>query len=87
MEQFINAAAFNETDKLKSVSSRIIIGRMINGGTGYCNLMMDNDILENTELNVSNNQIGLIQSDMSIRLEENAIIDDLINKDSNIFIV
>jgi DNA-directed RNA polymerase II subunit RPB1 len=47
MEQFLNAAAFNEVDKLKSVSSRIIIGRMINGGTGYCQLMMDNDILEN----------------------------------------
>ena len=87
MEQFINAAAFNETDKLKSVSSRIIIGRMINGGTGYCNLMMDNDILENTEFNVSSIQLGLSQSDVSIKLDENAIIDDLINKNSNIFIV
>jgi DNA-directed RNA polymerase II subunit RPB1 len=85
MEQFINAAAFNETDKLKSVSSRIIIGRMINGGTGYCNLMMNNDILENTELNVSNTQFG--QTDEITRIEENAVIDDLINKDSNIFIV
>jgi len=83
MEQFLNAAAFNETDKLKSVSSRIIIGRMINGGTGYCNLMMDNDILENTEINV---QPGT-QEDSGIILEENTIIDDLMNKDSNIFIV
>ena len=87
MEQFINAAAFNETDKLKSVSSRIIIGRMINGGTGYCQLMMDNDILENTELNVSSIQQGLSQTDDIIKLDDNMIIDDLIMKDSEMFIV
>jgi DNA-directed RNA polymerase II subunit RPB1 len=87
MEQFLNAAAFNETDKLKSVSSRIIIGRMINGGTGYCNLMMDNDILENTEVNVSNIEKGLNMVDNVIKLEENMLIDDLINKDSDIYVV
>jgi DNA-directed RNA polymerase II subunit RPB1 len=87
MEQFLNAAAFNETDKLKSVSSRIIIGRMINGGTGYCNLLMDNDILENTELNVSSIEQGLNETDVILKLEENAIINDLIDRDSNIFIV
>jgi DNA-directed RNA polymerase beta' subunit len=87
MEQFINAAAFNETDKLKSVSSRIIIGRMINGGTGYCQLMMDNDILENTELNVSSIQQGMSQTDDLIKLDDNMIIDDLIMKDSEMFIV
>jgi len=87
MEQFINAAAFNETDKLKSVSSRIIIGRMINGGTGYCNLMMDNDILENTEFNVSNIEKGLSMVDNVVKLEENMLIDDLINKDSDIYVV
>lgn len=83
MEQFINAAAFNETDKLKSVSSRIIIGRMINGGTGYCELMMDNDILENTELNVSSIEQGLSQTDTVVKLGDNLVIDDLINKDND----
>jgi len=87
MEQFLNAAAFNETDKLKSVSSRIIIGRMINGGTGYCQLMMDNDILENTEINISSIAQGLNQTDSVLKLDENIVIDDLINKYSNIFIV
>jgi DNA-directed RNA polymerase beta' subunit len=88
MEQFINAAAFNETDRLKSVSSRIIIGRMINGGTGYCDLMMDNDILENTELNVSSIEQGLNQTEMIFKLEDNLVIDDLIKKDSdNLFVV
>jgi DNA-directed RNA polymerase beta' subunit len=88
MEQFINAAAFNETDRLKSVSSRIIIGRMINGGTGYCDLMMDNDILENTELNVSSIEQGLNQTEMIFKLEDNLVIDDLIKKDSDkLFVV
>jgi hypothetical protein len=60
---------------------------MINGGTGYCQLMMDNDILENTELNVSSIEQGLNETDVVMKLEENAVIDDLIEKDSNIFIV
>jgi hypothetical protein len=60
---------------------------MINGGTGYCKLMMDNDILENTELNVSSMEQGLNQ-DTIIKLDDNMIIDDLIMKDdSNMFIV
>jgi hypothetical protein len=60
---------------------------MINGGTGYCKLMMDNDILENTELNVSSMEQGLNQ-DAVIKLDDNMVIDDLIMKDSeNMFIV
>ena len=65
----------------------IIIGRMINGGTGYCQLLMDNHILENTELNVSTIQQGLSLSDDIIKLDDNMIIDDLIKKDSEMFIV
>ena len=60
---------------------------MINGGTGYCQLLMDNHILENTELNVSTIQQGLSLSDDIIKLDDNMIIDDLIKKDSEMFIV
>jgi hypothetical protein len=60
---------------------------MINGGTGYCQLMMDNDILENTEINISSIAQGLNQTDSVLKLDENIVIDDLINKYSNIFIV
>jgi hypothetical protein len=61
---------------------------MINGGTGYCDLMMDNDILENTELNVSSIEQGLNQTEMIFKLEDNLVIDDLIKKDSDkLFVV
>jgi len=49
MEHFINAAIFNEKDNLKSVSSRIAVGRVINGGTGAFELLLDTKKLENSE--------------------------------------
>lgn len=49
MDHFINAAIFNEKDQLKSVSSRIAVGRVINGGTGSFDLLLDTKKLENSE--------------------------------------
>ena len=48
-EQLINAALFNEIDEMKSVSSRIMAGLCIKGGTGLANLILDTDLLQNTE--------------------------------------
>jgi hypothetical protein len=41
MEQFIEAAIFEEEDPLTSVSSRISVGRVIKGGTGIIDVVMD----------------------------------------------
>lgn len=49
MDHFINAAIFRETDKLKSVSSRIAVGRVMNGGTGAFDLILDTERLKNSE--------------------------------------
>ncbi len=49
MEHFINAAIFCETDKMTSVSSRIALGRVINGGTGSFDLILDTEKLKNSE--------------------------------------
>jgi DNA-directed RNA polymerase II subunit RPB1 len=49
VEQLITAAVFNEVDHMKSVSSRIMAGLCIKGGTGLCNLILDKDLLENSE--------------------------------------
>jgi DNA-directed RNA polymerase II subunit RPB1 len=49
MDHFLNAALFNQTDNLHSVSSRIMMGRVIPGGTGAFELMLDTDKLENSE--------------------------------------
>ena len=49
MDHFVNAALFNEKDQMKSVSSRIAIGRVISGGTGVFDLVLDTKKLENSE--------------------------------------
>jgi DNA-directed RNA polymerase beta' subunit len=49
MDHFVNAALFNEKDQMKSVSSRIAVGRVISGGTGVFDLLLDTKKLENSE--------------------------------------
>jgi DNA-directed RNA polymerase beta' subunit len=49
MDHFINAAIFNEKDNIKSLSSSIAIGRVIPGGTGCFDLLLDSKKLENSE--------------------------------------
>jgi len=49
VDQLITASVFNEVDYMKSVSSRIMAGLCIKGGTGLCNLVLDKDLLENSE--------------------------------------
>ena len=49
MDHFVNAALFNEKDHMKSISSRIAVGRVISGGTGVFDLLLDTKKLENSE--------------------------------------
>lgn len=49
MDHFVNAALFNEKDSMKSISSRIAIGRVIPGGTGAFDLLLDTKKLESSE--------------------------------------
>jgi DNA-directed RNA polymerase II subunit RPB1 len=49
MDHFINAAIFSETDKMQSISSRVAIGRVIPGGTGAFDIMLDTEKLRNSE--------------------------------------
>lgn len=51
VDLLLSAAMFNETDHMRSVSSRIMGGLTIKGGTCLCDLIMDNNMLENSELN------------------------------------
>jgi DNA-directed RNA polymerase beta' subunit len=52
VEQLIQAAVFNEVDHMKSVSSRIMAGLCIKGGTGLCDLLIDTEMLENSEYTI-----------------------------------
>ena len=49
MEHFINASIFNEKDSIKSVSSSVAVGKVINGGTGCFDILLDTKKLENSE--------------------------------------
>ncbi len=57
VDQLITAAVFNEIDYMKSVSSRIMAGLCIKGGTGLCNLILDKDLLENAEYTIDVGQL------------------------------
>ena len=49
MDHLLQAAVFNETDNMRSVSSKIMLGQVIPGGTGSFNLVLDTDKLVNSE--------------------------------------
>ncbi len=49
MDHLVQAAVFNEKDHMKSVSSKIMIGQVIPGGTGAFSLVLDSDKLVNSE--------------------------------------
>lgn len=51
IEQLLLASAFNEVDYLRGVSSRIMVGQCIRGGTGLCSILLDVDMVENSEIN------------------------------------
>jgi len=74
MDHFINAALFNEKDKLTSVSSKIIVGQVINGGTGSFDILLDLDKIENSEY-ISDETGGRISFKT---LEENSLLQDII---------
>lgn len=50
IEHMQNAAINNEIDNMRSVSSQIMGGLCIKGGTGLSRLIIDKDMLENSEL-------------------------------------
>jgi DNA-directed RNA polymerase II subunit RPB1 len=49
VDQLLNAAVFGQVDKMRSVSSRIMAGLGIKGGTGFCDILLDVEMLEKSE--------------------------------------
>ncbi|CAH6421790.1 DNA-directed RNA polymerase subunit RPB1, partial [uncultured virus] len=78
VDQIITAAVFGEVDHMKSVSSRIMAGLVIKGGTGLCELVLDTKLLENSEYV---EDIEHKYKKTFIELGTNPIINDVINKD------
>ena len=74
MDHFINAAIFNEKDTMKSISSNVMLGKVIPGGTGSFDLMIDTNKLENSEY-TSDETGGRITF---VPLEEDSILKDVL---------
>jgi len=49
VEQLTNASVFAETEHMRGVSARIMAGLLIRGGTGICDVMLDTEMIENSE--------------------------------------
>uniref|UniRef100_A0A6C0J664 DNA-directed RNA polymerase n=1 Tax=viral metagenome TaxID=1070528 RepID=A0A6C0J664_9ZZZZ len=49
VDHFTTAAIFNEEDTLKSISSKVTIGRVVHGGTGAFELLLDTEKIRDTE--------------------------------------
>ena len=77
IEHLIKAAMFCEVDHMKSVSSRIMAGRVISGGSGLCDILMDVDMIQNSEYI---EDIESIHRSSFIGFEKNSIIDDIMTR-------
>merc|ERR1711988_231669 len=77
IEQLVKAAVFNEVDKMKSVSSRIMAGRVIKGGTGLCDLLLDTDFVMNLEYIDDKDTIERSEFNM---IERNDVIADILQR-------
>jgi DNA-directed RNA polymerase beta' subunit len=86
VEQLVIASIFREVDSMQSVSARIMTGQMINGGTGLCRLVLNNKLLESTDLPDTSNDWK--KGAGFKKVTKDTIVEDLLNKeeDENDFI-
>ena len=48
IEILLTSAVFCDSDRLRGVSSRLHIGSVFRGGTGYCGLAINKDMIQNS---------------------------------------
>ena len=82
VEQIITAGLFGEIDSMKGVSSRMIGGLVIKGGTGFCDVILDTNMIEKSEYNGENKYRSYTD------IVSDVIAKDIINNDveENMFI-
>ena len=82
VEQLLIASVYGETDYMRSVSSRIMAGSVIKGGTGFCEIEFDTELVEKSEYIE-----GVNYTKKFTELHESTLAQDVINKkDDDIFI-
>jgi DNA-directed RNA polymerase II subunit RPB1 len=78
VDQLLAAAVFNKVDSMESVSSRIMTGLAFRGGTGYCNLILDTKMIEQSE-HVEDG--GQEFRKNYTEVTSNSVVEDIISKD------
>lgn len=79
IDQLLAAAVFGEKDYMRSVSSRIMAGRVINGGTGLCDILLDHKKLENSEYIEKRDDVVKTFNELTMA----SIMDDIISKEEH----
>lgn len=84
VDQLLSAAVFSESDNMNSVSARIMGGLVINGGTGLCNIMLDTEMIQNSQFT---EDIGQKYIKTYNEINKNNVMTDIIDSqgESNIF--
>ena len=77
MDHFINAALYNQKDSIRSVSSRIMMGKTIRGGTSAFDIQLDTEKLVRSEY-TRDEKGGRIDI---IPLVEDIILNEIMNND------
>ena len=78
VDQLIQAAVFGEVDHMNNVSSRIMGGLVIKGGTGLVNVLLDTNLLEKSEY-IEDIEQKYVKTYNEV--SENTIMDDTIKKE------
>jgi DNA-directed RNA polymerase beta' subunit len=77
VDQLLTGAVFGEVDRMKGISSRIMAGMVIKGGTGLCDLELDTEMLEQSEFT---EDIGQKYVNTYNEISSSSVIADMINK-------
>lgn len=82
VEQLLTAAVYGQSDHMRGVSSRIMVGSVIKGGTGYCELELDTEMIEKSEYTEESDY-----GKKFTELNKNSLASDIIGKknDADIF--
>ncbi len=82
IDVLISAAVFGDIDRMRGVSSRLYIGSVFKGGTGYCDLILDTKMIQNSEF--IEKETRDVRHNISINTIATAIMED--EGDEDIFI-
>lgn len=72
VDNLLNASIYGDTDHLKGVSARLMTGQLIRGGTGICDIMLDMNMIRNSEYVEKKKEIK--------KIEESELINEVKNK-------